>query len=412
MSDGYIFTGYNNSNHAISFYKFDKQGNLLWGGRKTSDIIGTPLPLHKKNNGNLVGIFSKNTITMIIEFDKDLNVVAQSSIYNSTLFGKDLCFLSDGTPVLAGLGIMNPVFAKLDHSYHSKCDAVSDVVNFISEPASANFINNIVSTTNLNVVTKNYLTDTVAVSVVTLCNTPKVLDIGNDTLLCKGTTMILQNHNNDLFDHYQWSTGETSPAISINEPGTYWLLVNDDCNVNDLNDTVWIKIKPAVEADLGADVLLCEKAMLQFYAPVCDSCLFEWSTGSQADSIEVKEQGSYWLSVKNNNGCTSTDTVEVSIVKCECELYIPNAFTPNEDGLNELFNPVYDCDVADYTLKIINRWGELVYTTNNITAGWTGMFNNRTVLSGIYIYVITYRPLIKGKPNDRIVKRGTVAVIY
>lgn len=411
VSDGYIFTGYTNNN-AICFGKLDKQGNLQWGGRRTSDFIGIPPKLHRKTNGNIVGVFNKNGFTTTVELDKDLNVIAQNAIGITTLNGKDICFLSDGTPIVGGIGTTNPFFARLDQEYHTRCEVTTNQINFITETATASFINTVLTSSDLNVITQNYQIEPVSVSLANLCNVPKVLYLGNDTLLCKGTTMVLKNQTGDLFDHYQWSTGETTSTITIHQEGAYWLLVNDDCRENRFNDTVWIHILPAIEADLGTDLLLCEQTSHLFVAPVCDSCSFEWNTGSHSGSMEVNQQGTYWLSVKNNNGCTSWDTVEVSIVKCECDFYVPNAFTPNDDGLNELFKPLYHCDMEDYTMKVFNRWGQLVFATDNKTYGWNAKFNNSAVPSGIYLYVFNYRPLIKGKLNDCITKSGTVAVIY
>ena len=96
----------------------------------------------------------------------------------------------------------------------------------------------------------------------------------------------------------------------------------------------------------------------------------------------------------------------------EFAMFVPNSFTPNSDGKNELFKPVYYCDMADYNLKVFNRWGELIYTTSDKEAGWDGRLNNRQVQSGIYMYVVNYTPLIKAKSVDRVTKTGSVMVMY
>ncbi len=405
VSDGYIFSGYD-SNNKINFCKLSKQGNQIWGGRKNSNFNGTPPKLRKKNNGNLVGIFNYTTI---VEFDKDLNIVTQNT---NSFSSRDICFIDDDHPIIAGASSNKPFIGSLNSAYQTNCDIPLHALNFTLETATANVISTIVSSYNLNTVTRTYGTDTVSVSVTPICILTKALDLGNDTLLCKGTTMVLQNRTGFFFDHYQWSTGQTTSTISINQPGLYWLLVRDDCNESRFNDTVWINIKPAVEANLGEDLLLCENTAHPLFAPDCDSCSFFWSTGSISDSILVNEQGTYWLSVKNNNGCISNDTVNVLMSKCECEFYIPNSFTPNNDGLNELFKPVYYCDIADYSLSIFNRWGALVYQSNNIDSAWNGKFNNILVPTGVYCFVVSYQPLIKGKANNRVTKTGIVNLIY
>ncbi len=418
VNDGYIFPGTGNSSSLISFYKMDKQGNLLWSSKKTLDVGGYPPRFHKKSNGNIVAVFKKffagSSYLTIVEFDKNLTIVSQSSIdAGISLSGADICFLNDGTPVLAAVASnSNLAVAKMNVDYHTNCDINLPLISITPEPIThLSFITNVTSY-NLTVINKNYIADSLSISVTTLCNIPKLLNLGNDTILCKGVTMILKNQSSDFFDHYLWSTGETTASIIINQPGTYWLYVNDDCRENRLNDTVWIQIFPAIEPDLGPDLLLCENSTHVFKAPDCDSCTIAWNTGSTIDSMVVNDQGTYWLSVKNNNGCISSDTVEVSNVKCECDFYLPNAFTPNNDGLNETFHPVYYCDVNDYNLQIFNRWGELIYSTDNIEREWNGRFNSKAVAQGIYLYVVKYKPVIKGKLNDRITKAGAVAVIY
>src|SRR6185369_12401213 len=104
-------------------------------------------------------------------------------------------------------------------------------------------------------------------------------------------------------------------------------------------------------------------------APPCDSCQYAWNTGSSEQTIVISEQGQYWLQVINGNGCLTDDTVEVIDGKCECSVYLPSAFTPNHDGRNEFFQPVYYCDVQDYNLKIFNRWGQLIYEAGKIEDG-------------------------------------------
>lgn len=224
--------------------------------------------------------------------------------------------------------------------------------------------------------------------------------------------MVLKNNKGDLFDNYNWSTGETTASILIHEPGTYWLCAWDHCGQNRSNDTVWITIMPAIEADLGEDKLLCENNSISLHAPHCDSCTFQWSTGSTASLITINKQGVYWLEEKNNNGCISKDSIKVNVVKCECDLFIPNSFTPNNDALNDIFKPEYYCDLSDFNLTIFNRWGQLLFQSSSIVLGWDGKFNNSYVSEGIYLFVTNYTAFINGQLQPFKTKSGTVSVIY
>ncbi|MFI5220427.1 MAG: gliding motility-associated C-terminal domain-containing protein [Bacteroidia bacterium] len=417
VSDGYIFSGYgNNGTNYIHFFKIDSQGNLLLGGGKKSNFIGTPPFLRKRNNGNLVGVFGNNTT--VVEFDNDLNIISQSSINNSVagknLYGKEICFLADGTPVVAGIEGSSAFlfFSRTDNNYHTNCDITPTPMSFTLTNVNHGSNNINVSSYTLNVTDENYSVNSFSVTETILCSEPKQIDLGNDTSFCQNATLTLQNHTSDVFDNYLWSTGETTAAITINQPGIYWQLGTDICEINSATDTIEINALPVIVADLGMDLLKCEDVTLVLTAPYCDSCLYTWSTGSMHDTIEITAPGLYWLSIENYNGCISSDTVEVEIAKCECDIYLPNAFTPNHDGLNELFNPVYYCDVDDYNLSIFNRWGQLMYVTDNIGASWNGKFGGKSVPEGIYVYRINYIPVINGKLNDRVSKSGTVAVIF
>lgn len=419
VSDGYIFPVATSGAQYIGFYKMDFLGNMLWGGGKISNYSGQPPMLRKKNNGNIVGVFNKTTAgvtsPVLIEFDKDLNIVAQNSYLPGTgLLGKDLNFLTDGTPVITGFatGTLFPFHIKTTQTYQTDCDAL---------PAAPVFTLNVVTQ---DLIATNAVSAAPAVSNITatatsfsltqtnLCHVSKRLNIGQDTLICQGQTLLLKNRTNDVFDHYHWSTGDTSQTIHISLPGTYWLVAIDDCDPNSANDTVKITIKPSVVVDLGADVVKCEDAHLTFHATNCSSCTYTWSTGSSLTSIDVTEKGTYWLKVDNNNGCQYADTVNVENMKCECALYIPNSFTPNSDGLNDVFKPVYYCDLQEYELKVFDRWGHLMFESHDIEDSWNGKNRNGLIEQGVYTYLVNYRPLIKGLPGNALSKHGSVAVIY
>ena len=426
VSDGYIFSSYNSSGaQFINFCKMDLQGNLIQEfvalGLKRTDFVGIPPSMRRKSNGNFSGVFNKiisgKNYPTVVEFDKDLNIINQSSINLSasgtTLFGKDICFSDNGFPVLAGTdnGSSSPFFAKMNSAFNTTCDTSLNM-NITLDVINQSFIATNVISYNLNVVDKNVTVDSFSVSQTNLCLVPLYLNIGNDTLICENSTLTLQNTTNDLFDTYLWSTGETTSTITTNQPGTYWLLATYNCGANTLSDTVQIRTKPAIAAYLGEDLLDCENTKIIFTAPYCNSCNYFWSTGSTSDSIEITEQGTYWLKVENSNGCISSDTIDAAFVKCECDFYIPNAFTPNNNELNDLFKPVYYCDFNDYNLKIFNRWGELIFMTDNKETAWNGKFKSQLVQEGIYVYTINYTPVIKGKLKNSIQIFGTIAVIY
>jgi gliding motility-associated-like protein len=332
----------------------------------------------------------------------------------SNLLGKDLCFLNNGTPVLTGLSnaTSQAFYVKTNNTYKSDCDDTAPVPQFSLNvfaqiPVTTNMISHSLTTYTVNIAGSAF-----PLAESTICNAIKKLNIGQDTLICQGQILQLKNRTNDIFDHYIWSTGDTTASIHISNPGTYWLVASDYCDPPSLKDTVKITIKPAVTVNLGADIIKCEDMPLILNGTNCSTCTYTWSTGSHISSIEVLKKGTYWLTVDNNSGCQYTDTVNIENSKCECTLYLPDAFTPNNDGLNDEFKPVYDCSLQDYNLTIFDRWGHVVFKTNDIEDSWNGKSRSEFVQLGVYVYQITYKPIIKGVTGTVLSKSGRIAVIY
>jgi gliding motility-associated-like protein len=421
VSDGYIMSGWSNStSQQIEYYKIDKSGNQMWGGTKITNFAGPPPHLEKLSNGNLMGVFRVmgGVITCIVEFDKDLNVVKQGNINyhlsGMNLYGRDICILSDGTPVIAGLtnGWPSVFYAKLDDELNIECDTVQDIIEITTDTYAHSFIPTNVSTSPFVSINQSYSFDTLNLTNNTLCKTPKFLELGNDTLYCQNETVILENKTGSIFASYEWSTGETSKSITIDKPGKYWVQVSDNCEENSLTDTIEISFKPVATIELGNDYVKCEKDFSIAKGPACSSCTYTWSTGSNADSIVIHDPGTYWLQVENVFGCVSKDTVMVNEFNCECDFYVPNSFTPNDDGKNESFHPVYYCDVKEYSILLFNRWGQMIYSSDQIESSWNGKVKDRNAPEGIYLYVINYTPIVSGIVQDQVTRTGSVALIY
>ena len=107
--------------------------------------------------------------------------------------------------------------------------------------------------------------------------------------------------------------------------------------------------------------------------------------------------GNYTVSAIVNFGCqTDTFTTEISIIDCStpdsidynCSLEVPNAFSPNGDGINDRFGPVVNCFADAFQMDIYNRWGEMVYSTNELASPWDGTHAGQPAPIGVYVYII------------------------
>ena len=138
-----------------------------------------------------------------------------------------------------------------------------------------------------------------------------------------------------------------------------------------------------------------------------------WNTGDTTQMIWVEEKGWYSTEVESPEGCVGVDSsfVVFSTPPELIKIYFPNAFTPNGDGLNDEFKPITNSlDIEHFSLSIFNRWGAMIYQTNDITQGWDGTYNGALCQPGSYVYKIAYSTFIPSTAESEI-KMGTVMLI-
>ncbi|MFT6746286.1 MAG: gliding motility-associated-like protein [Glaciecola sp.] len=120
-----------------------------------------------------------------------------------------------------------------------------------------------------------------------------------------------------------------------------------------------------------------------------------------------EESGIYTDILTNYLGCDSILEIDLTIIDCACEIFIPNAFTPDGSGPNNVFYPVGVCEYANFELVIYNRHNERLFVSDDPTTGWDGTYMSRAIRSGTYIYSIKYSNEITGDVN----KYGVVTLI-
>jgi gliding motility-associated-like protein len=130
-----------------------------------------------------------------------------------------------------------------------------------------------------------------------------------------------------------------------------------------------------------------------------------WQNGITNPTISVNAQGNYFVDATNLCG---TIRKNFTVAGGICRLYMPNAFTPNGDGKNDTFKPGGGNTVSDFSMEIFNRWGQKVYTTNDVNKGWDGLFENKESLQGTYVYHVTYKNNTNGRD---IALSGTLLLI-
>lgn len=162
-------------------------------------------------------------------------------------------------------------------------------------------------------------------------------------------------------------------STGTNRPYAYYFF--DDISVEQLKTPF-----------LGPDRVLCNNSTLTLNSGNTNT---NWSNGQTGSQITVSSPGSYVATITTNCG-TLTDTIEVSLLEVDCNLSIPNAFTPNGDGKNDVFKPISACQTNSYWMRVYNRWGGLVFETNDIDKGWDGSLTNNNQPVGTFIYYVQY----------------------
>lgn len=154
------------------------------------------------------------------------------------------------------------------------------------------------------------------------------------------------------------------------------------------------------ELDLGNDTTYCKVANLPLrVAGEFES--YRWSTGDRSDRIVVDSPGAYSVEVDDGGACRLRDTIRIYEVErnCACDVYIPNVFSPDGDGVNDTFLPLSPCELLDYELLLFDRWGQLVFRTTDPAQGWDGRFRQQEAPAGEYVYAVTVRFEYQGRPQ-------------
>jgi len=132
---------------------------------------------------------------------------------------------------------------------------------------------------------------------------------------------------------------------------------------------------------------------------------FLWNTGSSENPLTITKSGIYSATAYLGN---CKDTASYTVDYCPCEMWLPNIFTPNNDGLNDVFIPVVHSNLASFTMHIYDRWGQVIYVTHSFTA-WDGTANGRHVAAGVYYCTISYS--CAHDPTKILHKHGSVTLV-
>ena len=248
-------------------------------------------------------------------------------------------------------------------------------------------------------------------------------DAGKDTSICFGAEAVLRGNATNLSGtvSYDWSPAgniltPTDPVTVVQPAGNgkfvYTLTVRDNYNCNFvITDAVAITVYPKVVAFAGNDTIAVKGIPHQLFGSGGSTYL--WSPSADLNTATAQNPRAtlnndtrFFLQVKDAIGCTDTSSVFVKVYDGPT-YYVPNAFTPNGDGRNDVFRATPVGIIATDWFRIFDRYGHLVFETSQYLKGWDGTYKGQRQPMGTYVWVI------KGIDRNRktVEQKGSVILI-
>ncbi len=239
-----------------------------------------------------------------------------------------------------------------------------------------------------------------------------IIDLGQDTTLCAGQSLVLQA---PAADSYLWQDGSAEASLEVMVSGVY--SVEAIAGTCQLSGQIRVDFAAVPTVELGDDLVLCEGEERVLEPQVADALMFIWQDGSTEPTYSVLEAGEYTLEVRGTlEDCSATDVVRVDFEVCEepveetFSIVVPNAFTPNEDGVNDEFKVSATDQPDDFYFAVFNRWGEKVFETKDVNASWNGVYENELQPVGVYVFYTEAFKTVNGE-LEKFWKQGNVTLL-
>ncbi|MEO8588189.1 MAG: gliding motility-associated C-terminal domain-containing protein, partial [Flavobacteriales bacterium] len=215
-------------------------------------------------------------------------------------------------------------------------------------------------------------------------------DLGEDLSACAGENVVLSVVPGNAT--VAWSTGSSADAITVTSTGTYTVTLElDGCSATDAVHVNMIEFVDAV--DLGGDQQICPDNPLLLDATT-PGATYLWNDGSTSPAIAVATPGTY--TVQLSGTCIDASaSVVITAGDCDPLVFVPNSFTPNGDGFNDVFFVSVYGPMLEFSLDIFDRWGERIHSSQ-LPASWDGTMGGQPVQDGVYVYKVRYRARANG----------------
>jgi gliding motility-associated-like protein len=228
----------------------------------------------------------------------------------------------------------------------------------------------------------------------------------------------LQQDNLTGIQQWNWTFGDAQKssqqqgAHAYTRTGVYpvslWAVGSNGC----LSDTASVTVTAhQAHADAGRDTIVLNNVPFQLSGSGDGNVQWRPATGlSRADILNptglLANDQQYELTITSAQGCIAKDSVRIEVFKGS-GVYVPTAFTPNGNGLNEILRPGYKAIKKLSFFTIYNRWGQVVFTTSDPAKGWDGRFNGKPADAGTFVWMLRAEDVVGQVYNQK----GTFVLI-
>ena len=230
-----------------------------------------------------------------------------------------------------------------------------------------------------------------------------VFDLGEDRLACPGVPEVLVAVGLPSEANLTWGHGPTDASIEVDQTAVYTAYA--EWNGCYHYDAVQVSYAAALELDLASTYLKCPEDTIHLNVQLPENVFpvdYAWSTGTTEAMEHFPGHGDFAVSVSNAcEGLEAAFTIELE--SCDCSLFVPTGFTPDNDGVNDAWKPEFNCPTTVYRLSVLDRWGKVVFATEDPSAHWWGQVTNEAVDldpyfggNGLYHWVLELNYFQKG----------------
>jgi gliding motility-associated-like protein len=425
LNDGYLIFGkYFGAIDRTLVFKIDLQGNLIWSSDVYLNINATAASV--ASNGHIHMLFTNfgpNQIQWgVLELNADGSYQSTYLLPKNTgdqLYARDLDFLSEDQMLISGLidftfaSYQAQVFRKLPIDISTLQTCAGTLSGIPTEPSNVTMDSNPPNFganryNDFTIQNYSFPESRVLLSLNNFCQTvdPLSLDLGPDRQVCAHNQVYLVPNINATDYQILWSTGASADSVLVTTEGWYWCEISNACGAETVRDSVFISFFPkeALEASFSPERPLLGDSLILSVSENLNEITWTYGDTSvsgnpaQVESLSSMTEGIIATYI-DTNGCLVSDTLYPRFE--EAQLYMPNAFSPNGDGLNDVFGPHPDA-VYHFEVEIFDRYGKRQASLND--QWWDGQGLN----AGAYTYVLIYQIQAQGELR---IKRGIVNLI-